>query len=98
MLTVRAIVAYHMTVLMIALAYWWWRVALVIGLIDAPGEWREENGSLEFIEAPIASFGATLDAAVDACRHGFIHGAIQAGVPVRDVERAVRRVFPKEQM
>ena len=95
-MTVKAFVAYHMTVVMIALLYPLWRVALVIGLIDAPGEWREENGSLEFIEAPIASFGATLDAAVDACRHGFIHGAIQAGVPVRDVERAVRRVFPKE--
>ena len=96
MLTVRALVAYHMTVLMIALAYWWWRVALVIDLIDAPGEWREENGSIEFVEAPIASFGATLDAAVDVCRHGFIHGAIQAGVPVRDVENAVTRAFPKE--
>ena len=96
-MTVRAVAAYHMTVLMVALLYPLWRIALAIGLIDAPGEWREENGSLEFIEAPAASFGMALGAAVDACKHGFIHGAIQAGVPVRDVERAVRRAFPREQ-
>ena len=87
--------AYHVTVLLVALLYPLWRLGTALGLI-VYGHAIEE-GEFEVVEVPHPSFGVMLDVAVDACKHAFIHGSIQAGCPIREVERAVARVFPREQ-
>ena len=96
MLTIRALIAYHVTVLLIALLYPLWSLGMALGLI-VNGHAIEEDGEFKVVEVPHLPFGVMLDAAVNAAKHGFIHGSIQAGVPVCDIERAVRRVFPKEE-
>lgn len=97
MLTLRARIAYHLTVLLVAAAYPFWRLSMAIGLTDPPEHVeRDANGDPVLVREPILGLGDTLDECLNACMVAFIVGCQEAGEPEREIRRAVKRVWGSE--